>query len=307
MKALVTGGAGFIGSHLVEYLARKGVKVKIFDATTDKKYFDFNLSSWDIVRGNIENYSEILQAADNCEVIFHLAGVLGTDFLVQRPKIAVQSNIFGTLNILDVARVTGSIVVYLSVLPNWNNSYMITKNAAAKFCQMYFQEFGVKTVILRGVHIYGERQKWKPIRKALPNFIVSALQNRPLGIYGNGNQLMDLLYVEDVVEAISRAAEVSMALGQTIELGSGIGVKVIDLAKKIIELCSSSSRLRFDGPRIGEPDTPAAFTPANIQQQVKILGFMPKISLDDGLIQTIEWYKRILFSANYSHSHTVEC
>lgn len=300
MKALVTGGAGFVGSHLVEYLAQNGVQVRIFDSTDKNKFFDFDLSRWDVRRGHIEDYTALFQAAQGYDVIFHLAGVLGTDYLVPQAKLAVQSNIMGTLNVLDVARLTGALVVYFSLLPDWLNSYMITKNAAAKFCQMYFQEFGVRTVVLRGVHIYGPRQKWAPVRKAVPYFIVSALRNQPLEVYGSGNQLMDLLHVNDAVTGIARAAQVPAAIGRSIQFGSGIGVKVVDLAQKIIELCGSSSEIHINGPRPGEPDTPTAFVPANTRQQTELLDFAPTLSLDEGLKMTIDWYRKALSKSNGS-------
>jgi UDP-glucose 4-epimerase len=293
MKALVTGGAGFIGTHLLEYFANTGIAARIFDTNIINQHFNFDFSAWDKTIGNIENYSEVLLAANDCEVIFHLASALGTDFLVYRPQLAVQTNITGTLNVLNAAKQTGALVVYLSLLPDWNNSYMITKNAAAKFCQMYFQEFGVKTVVLRGSHIYGERQKWAPVQKAVPNFILSALKNEALKIFGSGEQLMDLLYVKDAVQAIAHAANIPDAIGQTIELGSGIGISVSELARKIIELCNSSATLDFIEHRIGEPNSPAAFVPANTQQQSNILGFTPHTNLEVGLLQTIKWYREI--------------
>lgn len=292
MKALITGGAGFIGSHLVEQLSTSGVPVRIFDINETDHCFEFDLSRYDFVKGDVRNEIELLKAAEDCDTIFHLAGVLGTDILVQHPKLAVHVNILGTLNVLDVARKTGATIVYPSLLPDWNSPYMITKHAAAKFCQLYFEEYGTKVIVLRVTHVYGERQKWMPIRKAIPTFIVSALQNEPLRIYGTGKQLMDLIYVEDAVMAMIKAAETPNAIGSSLELGSGIGTRVVDLASGIIELCHSKSRLKFVGHRPGEPDSSDAFVPADIGRLATVLGISPRVDLQVGLDRTITWYRQ---------------
>lgn len=294
MKALITGGAGFIGTHLAEHLSAKGFEITIFDILDNDCYFDFDFSSYQRVRGDVENYPDLEKAAYGCDVIFHLAGLLGTDFLIERAEAAVQTNIIGTLNVLEAARANKALVVYLSLLPDWDNPYMITKNAAAKFCQMYYREFGLKTIVIRATHIYGERQRWEPVRKAVPNFIIAALQQKPLTIYGSGEQLMDLLYVKDAVQAIASSIERPAAIGNSIELGSGEQVRVTQLARTIIDLCGGASILEFEGKRPGEPHIPDAYYPADTTQQKKVLGFVPSTTLLSGLQKTIGWYRRII-------------
>lgn len=294
MKVLITGGTGFIGTHLNEFLNSNCYSTRIFDINGNSQFYDVDFTGWDLIIGDVSNYVEVMHAAEKCDVIVHLASALGTDYLINQPHFTVQSNIIGTLNVLDVAKATGAKVIYLSLLPDWNNPYMITKNAASKFCQMYFTEFGVKTIVLRGTHIYGERQKSAPVRKAVPNFVLAALKNKPIQIYGSGDQLMDLLYVKDTVKAIVSAINTPLAIGQAIELGSGVGISVITLARKIITLCDSSSTIEFIGPRPGEPSSLKSFIPANTQNQSSILGFVPQTSLDQGLIQTINWYRDLL-------------
>lgn len=300
MKYLITGGMGFVGSHLYERLVAEGADVGIFSNYTEPSYFDFTLPGECRITGDICNYNEVLRAMDGKDVVFHLAGVLGTDYLIGHPKLAVETNILGMVNVLEAAKKTGTVVCNLSLLPEWLNLYMLTKNMAASLCEMYYKEFGVKTVTLRASHIYGARQKWKPVIKAIPNFILSALKNEPLMINGNGNQLMDLLYIDDAVEGLLKSVrnigidKTEFIYGKSIQFGSGIAQRVVDIAEKIRILCGSQSELKFRNMRPGEPDNSNSFTPVDVEDQYNLLGFTTKIDMEAGLSKTINWYRDYL-------------
>jgi len=291
LKALITGGAGFVGSYLAEHLRAIGIEVTIFDIYQNEYYFDFRPKDFNLVNGDILDNLLLKEAAKGCDVIFHLAGLLGTDYLVYLPEQAVRVNIHGTINVLNVARDNNATVIYLSLLPQWNNSYMITKNAAEQFCSMYNQELGVKTIVVKATHIYGGRQKWHPVGKAVPNFIITAIEGKPLAIYGSGSQLMDLIHAKDAALALANCIDNQPIIGKSIELGTGDGISVANVARKIISLCSSNSVLKFTDMRAGEPHHAGAFTPANTGQMKSLLNFTPKIDLDKGLSDTIEWYR----------------
>lgn len=294
MKILITGGMGFVGTHLAEELYKKNFDITIFDKNSSRHYFDFIPNNYNRIVGDIRDYNKVYQAAKNCDIIFHLAGVLGTDYLTKFPKLAINTNVIGTINVLRVAKKTGSIVLYLSLLPKWKNPYMITKNAAEKFCEHFIIEHKVKCIILRATHIYGKRQKWKPVKKAIPNFIISSLLDKTLTIYGTGEQVMDLLYIDDAVKGIMLIINRKELYGKSIEFGSGRGIKVREVAKKIILLCDSSSVIRYEKMRPGEPSSLDLHRAANIKKQREILRFTPEVDMNVGLKRTIEWYRDFL-------------
>lgn len=296
MKALVTGGAGFIGSHLVEFLESQDWEVRIYDTFSGRNQFDFDVVSRDFISGDVRDSKKLSDAAVGCKVIFHLAGSVGTDYLVNQPTLAVTSNIIGTLNVLETAKASGARVIYLSVLPNWPNSYMITKKAAEAFCSMYHKEFDTQVTVFQAAHIYGPRQCWRPAQKAVPNFISQALLDMPISIYGTGHQLMDLLHVSDACHVLYQAAIEERSVGSMMELGSGSSISVIDLVSWIIEECGSSSNIQFLGKRPGEPLSDESFQPANISLLQGLLGFTPQISFTAGFRSTIEWYREQVVS-----------
>jgi nucleoside-diphosphate-sugar epimerase len=295
MKILITGGMGFIGSNLAEYLFKRNFEVSIYDKYGAEKYFDFNPSThFNRIIGDVRNFSKLYNAAKNHKIIIHLAGVLGTDYLVRHLRLAVTTNIIGTLNVLKVARDLKSKLLYFSLLPKWKNPYMITKNTGEDFCHFFIKEYGLKCTILKAVHIYGKRQKWKPAHKAISNFIVSALSNKPIIIYGNGNQIMDLLYIDDAIRGIYLAITNENLYGKSIEFGSGKKNRVIDIAKKIISLSGSSSKINLGKFRPGETFQADEYRIADIEQQKKFINFKAKLDLDVGLRETIEWYRNNL-------------
>jgi UDP-glucose 4-epimerase len=291
LKAIITGGSGFIGTSLAKHLSVLGWPFKILDFNISKKYFDLELSNYDVVYADVRDQGLMNSLISNVDVVFHLAGLVGTDYLVNHPKDAVETNIIGTINILDAIRGSNTSVIYLSLIPEWNSPYMITKHAAEKFCNLYHEEFNTQTTIIQATHIYGERQKWKPARKAVPNFILSALQNKPINIFGTGKQLMDLIYIEDAVKSITQISKCPNMNGKTIEMGSGKGVNVIALAKLIIEMTSSSSEIKFLRRRGGEPLSEHLFSPANTTKLSNIVDMSSLMGLEQGLDRTIKWYR----------------
>ena len=291
MKVLITGAAGFIGTHLALELLKHDYSLHLFDIDNVNLKRLNNPRDVYCFRGDIQQKESLTAAIEGVEVVFHLASLLGTDYLVDFPIEAVQVNTIGTLNILNAAKERKIKVIYLSLLPDWLSPYMITKRASEKFCQMFHEEFGTDTIVLRASHIYGKYQKWKPARKAIPNFIKSALNNEDITIFGSGNQLMDLLYVKDSVKALRKISNVSGAGGKTLELGSGMGISVLYVAEKIIEICKSKSRIIFGGKRPGEPLDEKCFSPANIKSLEKFIGKYSTTMIEDGLLQTINWYK----------------
>ncbi|GAI46733.1 unnamed protein product, partial [marine sediment metagenome] len=143
----------------------------------------------------------VIEAVGHSDGVIHLAGILGTAEMMENPIEPIDVNIIGSLNVYEACRMHKKRAVYISVGHYWmNNPYAITKYADERFALMYNKERNTKITIVRAYNIYGPRQKMKPVRKIIPNFIVPALQNKDITVYGGGNQVVDMIFVEDAAE-----------------------------------------------------------------------------------------------------------
>lgn len=282
-RSLVTGATGFIGKHLVRELIRKGHEAIAFDKKQENVGTEF-------VQGDIVsfNFDEVLGDVD---VVFHLAGLLGTTELFHRIIEAEKVNVLGTLNLLESMRRNDVEKIVFTSKPNvWRyNVYTITKENCERYLEMYREIYGFKVVITRPFNVYGPDEALREYRKAIPYFIVAALRNEPLEIFGDGEQTMDAIYVEDTVEALIRCAE--KLPKETVEIGSSEPIKVNDLAEKIVKLTESKSEIVYKPMRKGE--TSPRYICANGNMK-RLLGFKPRIILKEGLRRTIKWYKEHL-------------
>ena len=294
MNVVITGGAGFIGSHLVDALALNGETVTVLDHIPQNEAWRLPQTNIAYRCADVRDPIAVRDAIRNCNIVFHLAGLLGTDTLVHAPREALMTNVVGTLNVLDALRETDATMVNVSLLPDWDTTYMITKQAASKFCLMYWKEFSVRVVDLRLTHIYGPRQLWAPVRKAIPSIVRSALLGEPIEIFGNGMQTMDLLHVDDAVRAICSAGFESTAIGKRIEVGYGETLALNSVVDIILELTRSRSPVKCVGRRPGEPEDSGMFRGADVEQQRSILRIEPRIELRVGLERTIQWVSSYL-------------
>jgi UDP-glucose 4-epimerase len=281
MKILVTGGTGFIGRHLVDRLRGEGHTVSTLS-------LDAGGGEASHIVADVCDRDAILDIVQRFEVVYHLAGLLGTHELLSRSYEAASVNILGAINILDGARASGAKVVYVGK-PNLSlNTYSITKGCAEAFTTLYNRELALASVSVRWFSVYGPEQLFHT-RKAAPYFIRWALRNEPIEIWGSGNQTLDLIYVTDAIAATLRIAREKGLEGQAIDVGSGVEISVNDLARLIIRLSGSRSQIRHLPMRPGEP----------LDLRVKAdtralarLGFAPQTGLEDGLAATIDWHRR---------------
>jgi UDP-glucose 4-epimerase len=285
-RALITGGSGFIGSYLCKELIENKYDVTVFDlrepSTPLVKF----------IKGNILQFELLKDAIKNHDIVFHLAGILGTEYLCNFVREAVSTNIIGTVNIFECAKALGVKVINTGLTPEWDNPYMITKKAAMRLGRMYYKEFGVDITTLEVTHVYGPAQQVEPYHKAIPSFITQALREEPLDIYGSGQKYMDCIYVGDIVKAIRLAAESPKVSGEVFQVGGGEIIKVVDLALKIIALTNSKSSLRFLPMRQGEPDENNYFMTINKENFLQFFNWQPTTILEEGLLKTIEWYSK---------------
>lgn len=239
------------------------------------------------------------------DVVYHLGSILGTSESIELfdPVDVARTNVVGTARVLAVAKEVGVRRVVYPSTPDvpWLNPYKITKQAAEKFCLMYHKEFGLDTVVLRLTNVYGPRERWLDdpagapfnYQKVVPTFIVHALKGLPLPVYGNGRQTAEYVYVTDVARAfwLAGRAPAERVAGQVIPIGTGQGVQVIELARKIRELTGSPSSIHLLPLRRGETFVTISVDPGIAWEK---LGFRAEVGLEEGLNRSIAYYKEAI-------------
>ena len=273
MRCLVTGGRGFVGQHLMAALSERGHEA----------------ISYDLVDGqDVLDPESLKKAVLGAKAVFHLAGILGTEETFSNIRRCFDVNVMGTLNLLDICTDHDVPLIVLSLTSKWLSPYMVSKQAANALCQTYAAAYCTPVSVVRGLNAYGPGQHWGAVRKVVPTFIVAALQGDPLRIYGDGNQIVDLIYVSDVAEIMVRLWE-SGKWGLLLDAGTGVPTRVIDLAQRVIEMCASQSTIEHEAMRLGEPKGAVAL--ADPTDALRELGYYPGTSLREGLAKTIEWYR----------------
>lgn len=281
MKILVTGGTGFAGQRIVDRLRHGGHEVHTLSLEAVNDYPQH-------ITADVRDRETTIQIVQGFDLVYHLAGLLGTHELLDRSYEAVQVNVLGTINILDGARRDGIKVVYVGK-PNLSlNTYSITKGCAEAFVSLYKKELKLPCVSVRWFSVYGPEQSFHT-RKAIPYFIRWALRDEPIEIWGTGNQTLDLIYVDDAVAATIQIAGEKRLEGKTIDVGSGSEISVNELARLIIDLTHSRSQMCYLPMRPGEPLDLRVRADTTMLREI---GFVPRTDLEVGLRSTIDWYKR---------------
>lgn len=284
MKILVTGGSGFIGSYLVSILKKKESSV---DILSNKR---ISQPTKNFIFADITDRNTILKLIPQYNVVYHLAGLLGTSELIRKAYEASKVNLLGTINILDGALKNKTKVVNITKPNCWLNTYSITKSAGEAFVQMYHKEFKLPVVSVRWYNVYGPNQSFH-CQKAVPFFIRWALKNEPVCIWGNGEQTMDLIHATDTVRATLAIGERKEYEGMTIDVGSGTKTTVNKLAEMIIRYSKSKSRIKHLPMRAGESENTTLCVDTSI---LKKLNFRFEYNLNKGIRQTVDWYKKNL-------------
>lgn len=289
MKVLVTGGAGFIGRYVCENLFNRGHHVLIYDLIRPAH------APADYCCGDMRDRGQLWNCIEQSDAVMHLAGLLGTSETIDEPTGPAQVNILGSLSLFEACRRFNKPACYIAVGNHFMlNTYAITKTCAEKFALMYNAEHGTQIAVVRGLNAYGPYQKHKPIRKVIPNFILPALRNETITIYGSGGQIMDFIYVADLAEILCRALLDDHGIyNSVIEVGSGRNTSINHIAERVINLSGSKSIIEHKPMRAGE-ETDSVVV-ANVKT-LEPLGFGPNdmVGLGDGLAQTIKYYREHL-------------
>jgi len=306
MKFLVTGGAGFIGSHLVRELVNIGSVTVLDDLSSGKiERIQDLLDSGrvEFVRGNILHRTHLLEACRDVDCVFHLAADVSVSRSMERPMEVHEVNATGTLSVLSSAREAGvkkvifssSAAVYgdshgspkaESMFPEPLSPYAASKIAGENYCEVYRRSFSLPTVSLRYFNVYGPAQDPHGEYSAvIPSFILNVLRRRPPVIFGDGNQIRDFVSVRDIVRANILAMQRD-AVG-TFNIASGTGVSVRDLARVVAEIGGLSREPVFEEPRPGD----IRESVADISRAGEVMGYRPRVHLVDGLRETMEWFR----------------
>jgi len=306
-NALVTGGAGFIGSHLVEMLVSEGCKVAVLDNLSSGNYRNLKHLEGQIslFKDDIRNQQALNAAAKGCEVIFHLAAVVSVPQTIEDPVDSAAVNDMGSLFILETARqqkarrvvFASSCAVYGDDLrlpkqedmaPKPQSPYAVQKLASEYYASVYHELYGLETAVLRYFNVYGPRQDpSSPYSGVISIFMTKALQQAPALIYGDGSQSRDFIYVQDVVRANLLAATAKGVSGQAINIGSGSSVTINHLWNAICAQSGQNLKPKYAPKRPGD----IVESLAAIDSAKTLLGFEPETSFEKGLKSTFEWYR----------------
>lgn len=302
MKVLITGGCGFIGSHLVENALSKGFDVRVLGLTNNLANVDHLLkeNKIEFVRGDVSDPAVCRKVVRGCDMVSHLAALVSTDQSIQDPKPFWEVNVKGTFNMLDAARQEGverfhlhsscemlgdvefphkadeNYPVYIPKSP-----YAVSKFSSEAYCRSYYLTYGCPIVITRGFNTFGPRQKAGSMGAMIPNFLVRALEGKPPLIYGDGQQTRDFTYVKDIAEGIYRCLTSDKVIGETVHLCSGIDRKAVDVAKLAIDVCGKSDELKPEHitARFGEMRRSIG----DNSKAKRLLNWEPKMDFEQGV------------------------
>lgn len=308
MRALVTGGGGFIGSHLARRLLREGYDVRVLDnfATGRRENLLDIHDDIELVEGDIQSYERVHTAMRGCHVVAHLAALPSVPRSVQDPLTSNATNVTGTLNVLLAARDAdiGKVVyassssVYganpelpkreeMAALPI--SPYAVAKHAGESYCRAFHQVFGLETVSVRYFNVFGPGQD--PLSQyaaVIPNFITALLANKAPVIFGNGEQSRDFTYIDNVVEGTFRALTKAGHGGKVFNIAMGGRVTLNQLFAILREMVGVDVEPRYEPGRPG--DVP--HSEASIDRARADLGFEPIVSTEDGLRETLAWFEQ---------------
>ena len=289
MKNVLVIGLGFIGYHVVKQLLKEGFSVTVLERNPSKDFFKID---YEIILGDVRDRNLISDVIMKFDGVINLAGILGTSETINNPFPLVDTNIIGALNVFEAIKSVDTKLVHITVGNHFmNNTYAITKSASERFALMYNREHRTKISVVRVLNAYGPYQKYKPVKKMIPNFILKSLKGLPIEIYGTGNQIMDLIYVEDVAKILVNALTIHHNNYESIfEAGTCRKLCVKEIANMINQRTGNRKGLKFLPMRHGEPldsvviGDPKTLYSLNIKED-------DLVALEEGLEKTIEWYK----------------
>ena len=302
MKYLITGGAGFIGSHIVRGLLAQGADVRVLDNFSSGKRENLHGLEVEVLEGDLRDASKIAQAVRGVNIIFHEAAFVSVPESMEKPQECFDVNITGTSILFDAARKAGvqrvviasSAAVYgdSTAMPLIEDTplkqlspYAVSKRVDEMYAELFTNQFGLEVAALRYFNVYGPRQRPDSMyAAAVPIFIRRMLDNKPITVFGDGGQTRDLINVRDVVQANLLASQHPAAPGQIFNVCTGVETRLLDLLDILYEVFPDAPKHIHAEPRAGDIYRSIG-TPKKIMDT---LGFDPKISLAEGLREAVE-------------------
>ena len=311
MKILVTGGAGFIGSHIVDRCVAEGHEVRVLDNLSNSKIMNLEehirKRTIEFLKGDIRDQKAVKDSIRNIDAVFHEAAQVSIPLSMNDPMYTDDVNVRGTLNLLAAASEEGvERFVYASSssvygdparLPVTEDTpfqplspYAASKIAGEEYCLSFWKARGLPTVCLRYFNVFGPRQGSSGYASVIPAFICSLLDHKPMTIFGDGNQTRDFLHVRDVVEANMLALEVGSAVGDVFNIGSGKPTSITDLSETLRAINKLESPPPVHAPpRKGD----VKHSVAEVTKAEKVLHYGAKVSLRSGLETLFSYYESI--------------
>ena len=302
MNVLITGGAGFIGSHVVDRLLDDGHKVTVLDLWESHEMISHKDNpNFTFVSGSVLDENLLPSLVEGKDRVIHMAAILGTSETITTYDVedVAMVNVIGTVRILKAARKYGVSRVLIPTTPDvpWINPYKITKQAIEKFCQLFSKEYGVETVALKLGNIYGPRERWlngskdAPFnyQKVIPTFIIETLRGNSIPIYGDGDQKSEYIFVQDVVESFVRALETTKNIGgEIIHVGRGKNNSVNEIIDALEKVWDHKLERDYQIMRPGETKIEIDLNPQKLKE---LLDYELQWDLERGLLETIPYYE----------------
>jgi nucleoside-diphosphate-sugar epimerase len=307
---LVTGGAGFIGSHLCEELLRRGHQVRVSDDLSTGKRGNLQ-KGVEFVEGDLADLATARRAVEGCQYVLHQAAIPSVPRSVKDPLTSHRANVDATVNMLIAARdadvkrliFAGSSSAYGDTptlpkredMPNGPLSpYALQKVIGEQYLQMFTKLYGLETVTIRYFNVFGPRQDpSSPYSGVISVFATALLDGRSPKIYGDGEQTRDFTYVANVVDGVLRACEAPGVSGEIINVATGGRISLNQLFRTMRELIGGSIEPSYSDPRPGD----VRDSQADISKARRLLGYEPTVSFEEGLRRTVEWYRTFAAAA----------
>ena len=314
-RILITGGAGFIGTTLALRLHEDN-QIVILDNLSRNALAGTALersSNVTILQGDVCDADFVRHAVKGAEYVLHLASIAGVDTVMKKPVETMEVSLYGTVNVLHSCKEIGDVkrfvdfstsevfgryaynvgegdVTTLGAVGEARWTYAVSKLATEHLTYNYYKQFELPTVAVRPFNIYGPRQVGMG---AIHHFIRQAIENKPITVHNDGSQIRSWCYIDDIVDGVLNVLENDAAVGHTFNIGNPRSTLTIyNLAREIVRLSGSSSRIDF----IPWDATDVELRIPNIDKARKLLGFEPKVDLEDGLLRTIDWYRKQIVS-----------
>jgi len=306
---LVTGGAGFIGSHMVDALLNAGHQVRVVDnfSTGKRENLAHVLGQIDLYEISITDREALSEAMQGVDYVFHLAALASVPRSVKDPLASNDHNVNGTLNVLVTARDAGvKRVVYSGSSSAYGNvdaefkseemtprplsPYAVAKLAAEHYCQAFTNVYGLETVTVRYFNVFGPRQDpLSAYAAVIPKFVVAMLDDRPPTVEGDGLQSRDFTFIDNVVHGNLLACHTEGVAGETFNIACGGRINLLDMIEILNRLMGKNIQPIFTDPRPGD----VRHSRASIDKARRMLGYEPRVSFDEGLARTLAWYETV--------------